>query len=98
MYLSVFLCPHTGCLWNELSKPLEHPLRTQKISDTAVIYGYKRSDNTAQQLANFLLTVAKRNIFKTYMAAVDTDGRSAECHRLLPLRGRYSSFSKCLRV
>jgi hypothetical protein len=29
----------------------------------------------AHQLANFLLTLAKSTIYKSYMAAIDTDGQ-----------------------
>jgi hypothetical protein len=91
--LPVCLCPHATHLWNQLSRILEHLLGTHKISDTTVIYGYKRSDSTAHQLANFLLTLAKSTIFKTYMAAVGTDGQPPSYYyRLLLLHLRYRLF------
>jgi hypothetical protein len=66
-------CPHATRLWNKLSRTLEYLLGTHKISVTTVIYGYKRSNSTEHQLANLLPTLAKSTIYKTYMAAKDTD-------------------------
>jgi hypothetical protein len=57
------------------SQTLQYLLGTHKISGTTVIYGYSRSDSTAHQLANVLLTLAKSKICQTYMAAMDTDGQ-----------------------
>jgi hypothetical protein len=61
------------------------PAETHNISDTTVIYGYKRSDNMAHQQANFLLTLTKSTIYKTYRAATDTDGQPPNYYQLLLL-------------
>jgi hypothetical protein len=84
-------CTHTTRLWNQLSRTLQYLLETHKIA-TQVIYGYKRSDSTSHQLASFLLTMAKSTIYKTYMAAMDTNGQPPNYYRLLLLRLRCRLF------
>jgi hypothetical protein len=40
-----------------------HPLHKKQI-----LYGYTTLDTTPQQLANYLLALAKTTIYKTYLA------------------------------
>jgi hypothetical protein len=82
-------CPNATRLWNQLSRTLEYFLGTHKISDTTTIYGFKRSESTTHQLANFLVTLAKSTTYKTYVAAVATDGQPPNYYRLLLMRLRY---------
>jgi hypothetical protein len=70
-------------------KNLGIPVGDSKNQRNCSYLGYKRSDSTAHQLTNLLLTLAINTIYKTYMAVTDTDGQPPNYYRLLLLRLQY---------
>jgi hypothetical protein len=51
-----------------------------------MLYGYPTLDTTPQQLANYLIVLAKATIYKTYMATIDTQEKPPEYQRMLRIR------------
>jgi hypothetical protein len=58
-----------------------HPLHKKQI-----LYGYPTLDTTPQQLANYLLALAKTTIYKTYLATNNTHTKPPDYQRMLRVR------------
>jgi hypothetical protein len=79
-------CSKVTPFWGRLTKTLyaligPHPLHKKQIR-----YGYTTLDTTPQQLANYLLALAKTTIYKTYLATNNTHTKPPDYQRMFRIR------------
>jgi hypothetical protein len=63
-----FDSPTVTAFWGRLTKTLHDLLGPRPLQKRHILYGYPTLDTTPQQVANYLLVLAKTTIYKTYMA------------------------------
>jgi hypothetical protein len=71
--LSIYLdWPQAAALWRRLTPTLHALIGLHPLHKKQILYGHTTLDTTPQQLANYLLALAKTTIYKTYVATNNT--------------------------
>jgi hypothetical protein len=63
-----FDCPTVTAFWGRLTKTLHDLLGPHPLQKRHILYGYPTLETIHQQLATYLLVLAKTTIYKTYSA------------------------------
>jgi hypothetical protein len=76
-------CPSVTDFWNQLTKLLG----PQQLQKKYILYGFPALHTTPQQIANYLIVLAKSTIYKTFLAATNsTHHHAANYQRMFQLR------------
>jgi hypothetical protein len=81
-----FECPTAIAFWGHLTKTLHDLLGPHPLQKRHILYGYPTLDTTPQQLANYLLVLAKTTIYKTYLATNSTHQQPPDYQRMFRMR------------
>jgi hypothetical protein len=81
-----FECPTAIAFWVHLTKTLHDLLGPHPLQKRHILYGYLALDTTSQQLANYLLVLAKTTIYKTYLATKSTHQQPPDYQRMFRMR------------
>jgi hypothetical protein len=76
-----FECPTVTVFWGHLTKTPHDLLGPHPLQKRHILYGYPTLDTTPEQLANYLLVLAKTTIYKTYLATNSTHQQPADYQR-----------------
>jgi hypothetical protein len=80
-------CPSVIDFWNQLTKTLHKLLGPQQLQKKYILYGLPALHTTSQQIANYLIVLAKSSIYKTFLAAPNsTHQHAASYQRMFQLR------------
>ena len=85
-------CPAVKNIWISATTILNKLLGPHPLQKKLILYGYPQLNDTPQQLANYLLVLAKSTIYKTYMATNSTDRPTTDYWRLFRLRLQYRMY------
>jgi hypothetical protein len=84
-----FDCPSVTALWNRLAKMLHELLGPRLLLKKLMLCGYSTLFSTPQQLANYLLILAKTTICRTYLATNSTHRHTPVYQRMFRARLQY---------
>jgi hypothetical protein len=80
-------CPYVTNFWASLTKTLHILTGLQQLHTKHIVYGLSDPHTTPQQLANYLIVLAKSTNYKTYIAATNsTHLQAANYQHMLRLR------------
>jgi hypothetical protein len=78
-----FDCPTATAFWGWLTKMPHDLLGSHPLQKRHILYGYPTLDTTPQQLATYLLVLAKNTMHKTYLAMNSTHQQPPNYQRML---------------
>jgi hypothetical protein len=81
-----FDCPTATSFWKSLTKTLHEILGPHPLQKRHILYGYPTLNTIPQQLANYLLVLAKTTIYKTYTATNSTHQQTPKYQRMFRMR------------
>jgi hypothetical protein len=87
-----FDCPSVTAFWNNLAQTLHELLGPRPLQKKLMLYS--TLDTTPQQLANYLLVLAKTTIYKTYPAANSTHRHTPDYQRMFRMRLQYRLYTE----
>lgn len=65
---------------------LHELLGPHPLLEELMLYGYSTLYTTHQQLANYLLVLAKTTVYKIYLATSGIHSHTPDCQRMFPTR------------
>jgi hypothetical protein len=89
-----FDCPSVADFCNRLAKIHHILLGPHPLQKKRILYGYSTLDTTPQQLANYLLVLAKTTIYKTYLAMNRNHHHPPDYQRKFQMRLQYRLYTE----